>query len=127
MEECPICYEELNDKNIETLLCDHKFHYDCILNVYKNPVIKREIRICPFCRGNGGYLSNVNHEIPIKGIHKNYNIFMDYIKTNNDKCKEFFVKGRCIAILKTGENKGAQCHSKNKQHSDFCGKHKKIL
>ena len=78
------------------------------------------------CRSYGGYLV-VDNTLPIKGIHENYNLFIDYIKNNDLKYKTFFNKDKCFAILKSGENKGKQCSSKHKKNSCFCGKHTSIL
>ena len=43
-EDCPICYENNNEKNWVELPCRHKFHNECILEWLK---IKN---ICPVCR-----------------------------------------------------------------------------
>jgi hypothetical protein len=49
-EECPICYEELNDpNNIITLSCRHKFHKTCMYNVC-NSSSNRFMCLCPLCR-----------------------------------------------------------------------------
>ena len=42
-EECAICLEQM-EHNVVKLLCQHKFHFECITkwNTKKNE--------CPFCR-----------------------------------------------------------------------------
>ena len=47
--ECLICYELLDDNQI-TLLCNHRFHYNCIVMSYK----KARNNLCPYCRQAGG-------------------------------------------------------------------------
>lgn len=125
MNECPICYDTFKEDDIiEILECKHKFHYECIFKVYKNDLDNKKLyRNCPFCRQHGGYLKNSVNCIPIKGIHKNYNLFIEYIKTDNEKYKEFFNEKNCKAIIK----KQYQCKNKHKENSLFCGKHSKIL
>lgn len=45
-ENCSICMESLNDKNKKNIHfdCDHKIHYDCILDWFM------ENQSCPICR-----------------------------------------------------------------------------
>ena len=46
--ECSICLEELNEKTIFTLSCNHKLHYQCFLKyVYQKSNIYID---CPLCR-----------------------------------------------------------------------------
>ena len=47
--ECPICYEELNnpDNPDITLSCDHKFHRNCMINTCRHAIGDR---MCPKCR-----------------------------------------------------------------------------
>ena len=52
--ECPICLDELENKNICVLECKHKFHENCI-TVYvlsKQDRVKEKIKDvhCPMCR-----------------------------------------------------------------------------
>ena len=34
--ECPICYCEIKDTDLEILKCGHKFNHECILLSFKN-------------------------------------------------------------------------------------------
>ena len=44
--ECPICFEEINDKNMIYLKsCKHKFCHKCI-----NYLIDKNLNNCPYCR-----------------------------------------------------------------------------
>ena len=60
-------------------------------------------------------------------LKRNLDLFIEYIKTGNDKYKIFFSDKHCKAILKTGDNIGKQCLNKHKDNSNFCGKHTTIL
>ena len=128
--ECPICYEDIKQEDLVVLKCSHKFHYDCIMNEYKSQLdnVNIKIRICPYCRGYGGYLKMKPNCIPIKYITENYNIFYDHLKNNDyEKIKDYFDETHCLCILKTGINKGKQCSKKRKVNSLFCGIHTKSI
>ena len=43
-EECPICFDKLNDVNISTTQCGHKFHFSCIIRALKSS------NKCPICK-----------------------------------------------------------------------------
>lgn len=43
---CPICYENINNKNVTTTSCGHTFHTDCLLRSLNNSSNKA----CPYCR-----------------------------------------------------------------------------
>jgi hypothetical protein len=55
MTECSICLENMdeNKKHI-TLLCNHKFHFDCLINVKNNkcPLCRKQIIEKPLCEGH---------------------------------------------------------------------------
>ena len=52
--ECNICLEQYKeDDHLITLLCDHRFHYDCIQSWF------REHCTCPICRADQRELSKV--------------------------------------------------------------------
>jgi len=129
---CSICHIdfEKDEKNLAKLRCGHIYHYECIFITYKNnknSTRSKSIRVCPYCRKNGGYLKLEKANIPIKNIHEEYNIFMNYLMDNNrDKYIEYLDKNKCYAILKTGINKGLQCNSKP-INNNFCKRHNKIL
>ena len=128
--ECKICYTpiNINEEDFCKLACGHEFHYECIFLTYKNNLNKKKpIRICPYCRKDGGYLDHKDKLLPVKGIHRDYNLFIDYLKNGErDKYIQFLNKDKCLAFLKTGPNKGMQCSFKACQ-GDFCKRHKTIL
>ncbi len=74
-EECPICYESINNRNNAYLTnCGHSFHYNCIINYdYSNIFEKNNIK-CPVCRQYMG-----NH-IDIKDKYKNSNNSFDNLE-----------------------------------------------
>ena len=95
-EICMICYFPINERNLITLSCSHKYHKDCL---YTN---KKNIE-CPYCLKN----------TKLKKCRKCYNY---KIKNSDcDKCKN----NMCKHILKTGKNKGKECGKNN------CKIHKK--
>lgn len=134
---CPICYDN-SDDDMVTLICNHTFHYDCILNTYKNykkwkssfyqtpNLSTNKKRTCPYCRGYGGYLYLKPGMIPIEHIHKEYKKYIEAIANNDiDELKKYLLADKCFAILKTGINKNKQC-SRNKLSSNvYCRIHLK--
>jgi hypothetical protein len=121
-QECDICGDLLN--TFTTLKCNHKFHYECILDWYKecknnkkgnSKLISEYIeRSCPYCKSDGGYLklpdqNNDTTNIYIPGIHKLI------IKSRDTKLN-------CLGIAKsTGKN----CKLKGKpEYNGFCTWHK---
>lgn len=74
-ENCLICMCELDEMS-ETLKCGHKFHHDCILywfieqNTDDACEGNKIPRCCPYCRSDGGYITHIDGEKFIEGIHK---------------------------------------------------------
>ena len=128
--ECPIRYDVIEENDKTILKCSHTFHYDCIMKEYKNQLQNRntKLRICPYCRGYGGYLKMKSQCVPVKHLTEHYNIFYDHLKNNEyDEIKDYFDNSRCFFILKTGKNKGNQCSRKKKHNYLFCGIHAKSI
>ena len=122
---CPICHENINNNEC-TLLCGHKYHYNCILMEFKHNY-KRVVGYknrCPYCRQAGGFLKLNKNTIPIEGIHIEYNEFVKF-KVNNDiiNLKNFLDTTKCIYIMKSGKNHGKQCTNNNSTNNDFCKRH----
>jgi hypothetical protein len=44
-EECPICFDKLNNKNKLTTVCNHKFCVNCVEKMYNKRLVN-----CPLCR-----------------------------------------------------------------------------
>lgn len=153
---CPICFDNLileqtktkkkqkmgNEfdkvKNtIVTLDCRHKFHYECILDWFKQRNQKypysssgKSIRTCPYCRNKSGYIELPKNAFPVKHVHKEFFKVESCIGINDyekviEVCKEYFNPKYCFCILKTGKSKGQQCRKYKSQDSDFCHIHKK--
>jgi len=129
---CNICHTDLEpEDDLVKLQCGHVFHYECIYITYKNNIDKskynKRIRICPYCRDNGGYLELKKGVIPVRHIHKEYNEFIHYIVHDiKEKYIQFLDTSKCLAILKTGKNQGQQCCLKPTQEKSFCKRHKKV-
>ena len=56
--ECLVCYDQLTSENTTTLVCNHKFHYECIVKSYTMDTNKK--KSCPYCRRTSGVLPIVN-------------------------------------------------------------------
>ena len=88
---CSICLEELNNKkNIYTLSCGHKFHYECFLR-YSYQVGHLFID-CPMCRE-----MNINTQLPTLDTEENLRELLFHKKkkrccasnnTNGKRCKK---------------------------------------
>ena len=92
---CNICSEEIEENQEVKLVCDpskHIFCIECITEWYKQ--IKRlknvgnyyTLRMCPICRGYGGYLPFREGQIYIKGIHKSLN--QNHTKNEDKICNQ---------------------------------------
>lgn len=123
--ECPICLNPINDEDRVVLKCKHAFHYNCIMTIFKNDksyYYKTKKNICPYCRGDGGYLPLRPGVIPLKNIHKEY---IEYKSTGN--IEKYLVKNVCCAILKSGKNAGSQCKKPlSKTSSKYCKRHEMV-
>ena len=122
-KECPICYEELDATKI-TLMCNHTFHYDCIVKTFMK---NNNNRTCPYCRLNVDFIE-LRNNYPIQGIHKEFNIIEKYINLNDfQKVKELTHKylnpNKCKEIIKTGPKKGYQCKKNKKKNLNYCHLH----
>lgn len=127
---CEICGIELNTS--VTLLCKHKFHYECIFDWYlecqKNISSGSQYvrRSCPYCRSNGGYLELPSKDNKyIKGIHKPLYIPRKKKVEQNKLIKIINDTGQCLGIAKST---GIQCKLAGKpQYGGYCGWHSKLV
>jgi len=53
-EECPICYDDVDDEEQKTLNCKHSFHTGCIKTWFANQDGCSRARTCPCCRHDEG-------------------------------------------------------------------------
>ena len=124
-ELCPICHDNIID-NETTILCGHKFDYNCILMEFKHNY-KRVYGFknkCPYCRQPAGYLKLDKNTIPIEGIHIEYDSFIQFKNTNDlENLKSFLDNTKCFYIMKSGKHKDKQCNSKQTKSSLFCTRH----
>ena len=112
---CSICYDSLDEETVVTLKCGHKYHYNCISMTYKS-INKRH---CPYCRGDGGFLTLLPGKMPIKNIHLEYN------KEGNYNLE--YIPGKCKYMLKRGKNSGSQCNFNSKTEDGYCSRHHKLV
>lgn len=64
-EECSICLENIKEKNMCVLDCEHKFHLRCIMKLHQTGMNYNNI--CPLCRQN--YCDRREERGGIRGIH----------------------------------------------------------
>ena len=113
-EECGICGLEIKDKYSYKLICNHEFHYECLMKSFQNtPKMKKEYNHCPYCRSEKNLLPLVNG---IKIIDKNIHNLENINTYENIKCN---------TILKTGKNKGNKCDKFCKLGYFTCQRHTK--
>ena len=83
-EECPICITDFsNNEKVVKLKCNHKFHYNCIINVKSNS--------CPICRENIMDIETCDS--------KHFTHFSNSHLTKNGKCT-FCLKGTFSYYIK---------------------------
>ena len=89
---------------------------------------QHKIRICPYCRADGGYLECKLNQIPQEYIHSNYHIFKTSLKNDDrDYYLKYLNPNKCLSILKTGFKKGHQCDAKPfSSESNYCKRHFKL-
>jgi len=109
---CDICGDPHKLKYVQTLKCNHSYHYECIMKSFMCD--RKRGNRCPLCRQSHGLLSLVNG-LPklVKGIH-----YIDLTKgLPTYKCEP------CDSILKSGKRKGLQCGSKCMLGFSMCKRH----
>ena len=114
-DECGICGGYLVDEHCETLKCDHKFHYECIMKSFKKMKQDKYAHPnrCPYCREKSGYLTIVN------GLTS----LIPKIHYDPSEGKPVYQSTRCSHILTRGNRKGLLCDKKCKIGSVTCRLH----
>ena len=90
-EECCICLENLKDKDVAVLNCNHKIHFECIgkwMQSIKDNNIQTENEFCPLCC-TGDHIINV---IVNNKIKKNTNTNLSNKKLKKNKFFNFLSK-----------------------------------
>ena len=107
---CDICGEPHKLKYVQTLKCNHSYHYECILKTFTFD--RKKQNECPLCRAKNGLLPLVNG-LPklIRSIH--------YI----DEYPLEYQPGTCTTPLKTGKRKGLGCGAKCMIGLPICKRH----
>jgi hypothetical protein len=107
---CDICGEPHNEKYVQTLRCNHSFHYECIQKSFKYN--QKHVNNCPLCNVSHGLLPMVNG-LPklIKGIH-----FINQYPTD-------YQSKPCNELLKSGKRKGEECGAKCMLGFTICKRH----
>ena len=110
---CLICGDELKNKYVQKLNCNHYFHYECLMKSFVNSI--DPMNRCPLCRTIVDKLPIVNGLKKLSGgIH--YNDF--------EELKQIEYKNKpCCHILKTGKNKGQPCNKNCKLGYMTCNRH----
>ena len=122
-EECGICGLEIKDKYSHKLICNHKFHYECLMKSFQNtPKLKKECNHCPYCRAKTCYLPLINGlRKVIPGVH--CNTFGSSVAA----AKESLINNysvHCQHILIRGKNKGKTCGKNCFIGYKYCKAHK---
>ena len=106
--DCGICGLGIDDKFSHTLICNHTFHYECLIKTFQNiPKYKKEFNHCPYCRKISDYLPLVNGlKRVIPNIHCKNNI-NNIIETKNNLKNNY--SNKCEFILTRVKNKGNPC------------------
>jgi len=85
---------------------------------------KKKIRKCPFCRENGGFIPLILPQVPLSGIHIEHVELEIYQKLNDmEAIEQYFDRGLCHTILKSGKNIGNQCSKKCLGITKLCKLH----
>ena len=115
-------YEKFEeDQPTVTLKCKHKYHYQCILLVFKSLLQKSSYatKECPYCRTNTNFLPLIPGIQPIKFIHQEY-------KPAGQSIIQY-IPGKCQYMLKRGPRAGHQCACAIKTEDGYCKKHQKLI
>lgn len=124
---CNICIEPIEEDSLDTSLVrlscvpdKHYFCRKCIIDWYKEILQKNngnseyKNRMCPLCRGNGGYIQQLKGEKYLKGIHTKLEV----------KKKDYSIINQCKYII----NGDRQCsRSANKNYKDYCSQHHLVV
>jgi hypothetical protein len=109
-DSCNICGDSFDEKCSTTLVCNHKYHYECIQKTFMYD--RKRMNSCPLCRKPSGMLPLVNGlQKLIRGIH--------YINTY----PESYNPGKCSELLKSGKRKGCACGVKCALGQTICKRH----
>tara|TARA_B110000495_G_C22953752_1_gene558625 strand:- start:687 stop:1082 length:396 start_codon:yes stop_codon:yes gene_type:complete len=124
-EDCGICGLELKDKFSHTLVCNHTFHYECLMKSFVNsPKYKKELNHCPYCRKISDFLPLVNGlKKVVPDVHCKNTITSIQekkleLKNNNSN--------RCAFILTRGKNKGNECNKNCSLGYNTCKAHLQV-
>ena len=111
---CDICGDPHKLKYVQTLKCNHSYHYECILKAFLCD--RKRHNQCPLCRQSHGLLPLVNGLTKIvKGIHYLNEYPVDYV--------QLLGYNSCQAILKSGKRKSQSCGSKCMLGFTMCKRH----
>jgi len=109
---CDICGDPHSLKYVQTLKCNHSYHYECIQKSFQ--CTRKKGNLCPLCRQHHGLLPIVNG-LPklMKGIH--------YVDLTNGFPE--WTNTPCNCILKSGKRKGMECSAKCMLGFTSCKRH----
>lgn len=89
-EECSICFDSLETKDIAFLNCNHVFHYKCIgewmISIHKNKINTND-SFCPICWKGDEIVHVICREKYIPPPPSDFqNNILKIKKKNNNKC-----------------------------------------
>ncbi len=132
---CNICIEPIEENSIDTSLVrlrcvpdKHYFCRKCIIDWYKELIENQKkgiyadykYRMCPLCRGDGGYIHHVKPELFIKGIHKKEEKKKKEVKNKNNNQDNL-----CIFMI--NENKRCSRNKNKSNNHNYCTQHFNII
>ena len=78
IDQCCICLCEMDDNNkLHKLDCGHKFHTDCIIEVFRTTK-NNENGLCPLCRQKPKPCCKVH----IRARYSKFKLICNYVKKN---------------------------------------------
>ena len=94
IQQCPICYYEIDENDIGITICCHLYCYTCINSVIKSSKTSHTSSLCPLCK-KGIDVSkifliskNISKEVNKYGTKISY--IIDYIKNTSNKYRIIF-------------------------------------
>lgn len=141
LEECAICGDELlPGSDTYKLSCNHTYHKTCIMLEVEST--NKSKYMCPYCRTPIKNVPLFEYQIPIKGVHEEYQKykgkylthqeFKQFLNSNDDnrRCEALVFttdldtknNGKCFTIY---NNTRQCCRKKTKNGDYFCSQHNK--
>ena len=106
INECPICYEEMDESNSIITNCNHKYHKNCLhtwANKHNSCPICRKKLVASYIIDDETFLQQLEDtENNLRELQDNYNLLRQFINEyiENQRRKEYVRKQRRLRIRK---------------------------